>query len=214
MNKLAIFFTVYNRFEYLQRSIELFKLQSNKNFDLFIVNNSGQNIDELIDIESQIINANNKYKHFTRFVAVKEVLDRGYEIIAFVDDDIIIPANYVEECYRQYDPRYVKSFWAFEIREDYWKRTKLTGTKDGHYCGGGGLLAPAELFRVPQLYDCPEEYWIIDDLWMSHVILAYTDYKIRIFSVRAKVIEDSKATWRKVKQLKSEFAAKYILPYR
>jgi len=213
MNKLAVFFTVYNRFEQLERSLNEFKLQSRKDFDLYIVNNSDQKIDDLVDIPCEIINLHNKYKHFGRYFAVKQVIDRGYEIIAFLDDDIMIHPKYINDCYFYFQPQYVKSFWAFEIFDDYWKRKKLSGQRNGHYCGGGGLLAPIDLFRVPQLYECPEEYWILDDLWMSHVILAHTDYKIRIFPTKAKLLDDHKATYKKIKPLKSEFTKEYILPY-
>ena len=214
MNKLAVFFTVYNRFENLERSINLFKMQTDKRFDLFIVNNSNRNIDSLVDIDCEIIDMKNKYKHYGRYLAVREILDRGYEMIAFLDDDIIISSKYISDCYRNFEPQYVKSFWAFEIATDYWVRKKLRGSTNGHYCGGGGLLAPVDLFQVPQLYECPEEYWILDDLWMSHVILAYTDYKIRFFPTPAKLLDDHKATYKKIKPLKSEFTKQYILPYK
>ena len=214
MNKLAVFFTVYDRFENLERSINLFKMQTDKRFDLFIVNNSNRNIEDLVDIDCEIIDMGNKYNIYGRFFAVREVLDRGYEIIAFMDDDAVFGAKYISDCYRYFEPQYVKSFWAFEIATDYWIRKRLRGSTNGHYCGAGGLLAPADLFRVPQLYQCPKEYWIMDDIWMSHVVLAHTDYKIRFFPTPVNFIDDHKATYKKIKPLKSEMAKKYILPYK
>jgi hypothetical protein len=214
MNRLAVFFTVYDRFENLQRSINLFKMQSNKNFDLFIVNNSKRDIEGLVDMECEIINMHNKYNIYGRFFAVRDVLDRGYEMIAFMDDDVMFSAKYIQDCYKHYEPQYVKSFWAFEIANDYWVRKRLIGSNNGHYCGAGGLLAPAGLFMVPELYQCPEEYWIMDDIWMSHVVLAHTNYKIRVFATPVKFLDDAKATYKKIKPLKSEMAKKYILPYK
>jgi len=189
-------------------------MQSRQDFDLFIVNNSDRDVEDLIDMPCEIINMGNKYKHYGRFFAARDVLDRGYEIIAFLDDDIKITPKHIAEAYLHYDPRYVKSFWAFEIFNDYWKRKKLSGTRSGHYCGGGGLLAPAELFMVPELYLCPEEYWIMDDIWLSHVILAYTDYEIRMFPAKVQFVDDKKATYIKIRKEKSEMTAKYILPYK
>jgi glycosyltransferase involved in cell wall biosynthesis len=213
MNKLAIFLTLYERFENLDLTIRSLKNQLNKDFDLFIVNNSDRDIEDLVDIDCEIINMRNKYNIYGRFFAVRDVIDRGYEIIAFMDDDIIFPPTYTKLCYAHYEPEYVKSFWSFQIAGDYWTRKKLSGVKNGHYAGAGGLLAPAELFRVPQIYECPEEYWIMDDIWMSHVVLAYTDYKIRYFPLPVRMLDDDKATYKKIRQQKSDMAKKYLIPF-
>jgi hypothetical protein len=213
MNKLAVFLTVYDRFENLSETIRMFHNQLNKEFDLFIVNNSDRDIEDLVNIECEIINMRNEYNIYGRFFAARDVLDRGYEMIAFIDDDIVIPATYTKLCHMHFDPQYVKSFWAFEVASDYWDRKKLSGSKNGHYAGAGGLLAPAEFFKVPQLYKCPKEYWIMDDIWMSHVILAYTDYKIRYLPIPVRFLDDYKATYKKIRQQKSDMAQKYIIPF-
>jgi len=213
MNKLAVFLTIYDRFENLAQTIRMFHNQLNKDFDLFIVNNSDKDVRGLINIECEIINMHNKYNIYGRFFAVRDVLDRGYEMIAFLDDDIVIPPTYTKLCYMHFEPQYVKSFWAFELATDYWVRKKLTGTRNGHYAGAGGLLAPAEFFREPELYECPPAYWIMDDIWMSHVVLAHTDYKIRFLPIPVRFLDDDKATYKKIRQQKSDMARKYILPY-
>ena len=99
------------------------------------------------------------------------------------------------------------------MSNDYWNRKRVTGTDEGNYAGCGGLLAPASLFHLERIYYAPPKYWIIDDLWLTHCIHAYTDYKILPFNVPIKFIEDNKATYRKIKDLKSEFAKEYVLPY-
>jgi glycosyltransferase involved in cell wall biosynthesis len=213
MSKLAVFLTVYDRFENLKQTLRSFHNQLNKDFDLFIVNNSDRKIDDLVNIECEIINMHNEFNIYGRFFAVQKVLDRGYEMIAFLDDDMIIPPTYTKLCHMNFEPQYVKSFWAFEIATDYWVRKKLSGTRNGHYAGAGGLLAPAEFFRVPELYECPPDYWIMDDIWMSHVVLAYTDYKIRFLPIPVKMLDDDKATYKKIRQKKSDMAKTYLIPF-
>ena len=217
MPKLAVFFTVYDRFENFYRSMTAFKNQINKDFDLYIINNSPKSIDDMVEelgVDCKVIDLHNAYNIYGRFFAAKAVLHKGYEVIAFMDDDIIFPPDYTLRCVQQYDPRYVKSFWAFQRADDYWVRKKLQRNDNGHYAGAGGLLAPADFFRIKQLYECPEEYWIMDDIWMSHVILAHTKYKIRIFSIPVVFMDDKKATYRKIRDKKSEMAKKYLVPYR
>ena len=217
MHKLAVFLTIYDRFENFHRTMSAFNNQINKDFDLYVINNSPHSIDDMVKevgVKCRVIDLHNVYNIYGRFFAVKAVLNKGYEVVAFMDDDIIFPPDYTLQCMRQYDPRYVKSFWAFQIADDYWTRKKLHRDQDGHYAGAGGLLAPIDLFRVPQLYECPEEYWIMDDIWLSHVVLAYTKYKIRIFSVPIVFQDDNKATYKKIRDKKSEMAKKYLVPYR
>jgi hypothetical protein len=212
MSRLAVFLTIYDRLDRLSETIDNLKNQYNQDYDLYIVNNSGQDIS--VDIPCTIINQNNQWKMYGRFFAVRDVLkNREHEIIAFMDDDIVIPRNYIDYCYRQFDPSSVKSFWAFRIFGDYWERKKLYDREIGQYAGAGGLLAPAGLFSIKELYECPEEYWIIDDLWMSHVIAKYSSYTIRTFNVSVKMLDDKKATYKSIRQLKSDFTREFILPY-
>jgi len=210
MEPLAVFLTVYNRLEYLDDQLEQLKNQNNKNFNLYIVNNSDTDLD--VPQAEHVFNMRNEKSIYGRFFAIQEV-HKNHEIILNVDDDEIFPQVLTEYAYRQYSTEAIKSFWAFRISGDYWTRRKLSGSELGHYAGAGGLLAPSEFFTVPELYQAPEEYWIIDDLWMSHCVHAYTDYVIKPFNVPVKFIEDKKATYRSIKQLKSDFTREYILPY-
>jgi glycosyltransferase involved in cell wall biosynthesis len=210
MERLAVFITVYNRLEYLHNQLEQLAAQNNKKFTLYIVNNSDADID--VPQAEHVFNMRNEKSIYGRFFAIQEVHKR-HEIILNLDDDEILPMVLTNHAYRQYSSEAIKSFWAFQLADDYWTRRRLRGTEIGHYAGAGGLLAPSELFALPELYQAPKEYWIIDDLWLSHCIHAYTDYEIRSFNVPIKFIEDNKATYRSIKQLKSDFTKEYILPY-
>jgi len=213
MSKLAVYLTVYKRLENLPKTLESLQNQVNKDYDLFIINNSAQEINSLVKNKGEIINMKNEYKMYGRFLAVRDNLHRGHEKIAFLDDDISIPTTYIRRCHRHYDPQYIKSIWAFTITTDYWNRKKIRGQTNGHYAGTGGLLAPAELFKTKELYQCPPEYWIMDDIWMSHVIQANTNYKIRNFPLPFQFINDEKATYKSLIKQKSEMAKNYLIPY-
>jgi glycosyltransferase involved in cell wall biosynthesis len=210
MERLAVFLTIYNRLEYLDKQLEQLKNQDNKNFTLYVVNNTPEKID--IPQAERVFDMHNKRKMYGRFFAIQEVHNQ-HEIILNLDDDEILPRMLTDYAYRQYSSEAIKSFWAFSVAGDYWTRRRLRGAEIGHYAGTGGLLAPSEFFSLPQLYEAPEEYWIIDDLWLSHCVHKYTDYAIKPFNVPIKFIEDKKATYRSIKQLKSDFTKEYILPY-
>ena len=211
-SRLALFVTVYDRPENLRKTLDCLNNQTRHDFDLFIVNNASFDVESLIDEECTIVDMGNKYRHFGRYFAAQQYA-KNYDIVMFLDDDIMVDPHYIEEAYKQFDNECVKSFWSFKLNTDYWDRVRLTGDMEGHYCGAGGLLAPAELFAIQELYDCPEEYWIMDDIWLSHVILAHTNYRIKNFKILFRFLDDNKATYKKIRQQKSDMAKKYLIPY-
>jgi glycosyltransferase involved in cell wall biosynthesis len=210
MERLAVFITIYNRLNNLDAQLEQLANQNNNKFTLYVVNNSDKKIK--IPEAEHVFDMHNKKSIYGRFFAIRDVRQH-HEIILNLDDDEIFPAVMVDYAYRQYSSSAIKSFWSFEIAGDYWTRRRLRGDQVGHYAGAGGLLAPSEFFSLPELYQAPKRYWIIDDLWLSHCVHKYTDYVIRPFNVPIKFIEDNKATYRSIKQLKSDFTKEYILPY-
>ena len=214
MNKLAVILTVYDRLEYLDRQIAELAAQQNINFDLYVCNNSDRDISFP---GARIYNYRNQYKMYGRFYLIRDhIVPAGYEMVLLLDDDEVFPPSLIEECYRQFDPTSVKSFWGFQTYKDYWMRARLRGNRKGDYAGTGGLLSPIELWYVPEIYEAPEEYWIIDDLWLSHCILKYTNYSIMGLNVGMSFYPDEgkKATYLSIRPLKSAFHREYIIPYR
>jgi hypothetical protein len=68
------------------------------------------------------------------------------------------------------------------------------------------------LFLNDDFFDCPEEYWIVDDLWLSFYILTFTNLKIQELKTDIKFILDRKATFMTLGNLKQEFSDKFIIP--
>ena len=206
--------TVYNRLEYLDRQISELGAQHNQDFDLYICNNSDQDISFP---GAHIYNYRNRHKMYSRFHLIREhIANADYEMVLLLDDDEAFPPSLIDDCYRQFDDSVVKSFWAFQTYRDYWIRDRVRGNLKGDYAGTGGLLSPIGLWRIPEVYEAPEEYWIIDDLWLSYCILRYTDYSIMGLNVPITFYPDEgkKATYLSIKPLKSAFHKEYIIPYR
>jgi len=214
VSRLAVVLTLYDRLEYLDRQILELSAQNNQDFDLYICNNSDQDISFP---GARIYNYSNKYKMYGRFYLIRDHIATGdYDMVLLVDDDEIFPPTLIDQCYEQFDENVVKSFWGFQTYRDYWIRDRLRGDRKGDYAGTGGLLSPIALWRIPEVYEAPEEYWIIDDLWLSYCILKHTDYLIMGLNVPITFYPDEskKATYLSIKPLKSEFHREYIIPYR
>jgi glycosyltransferase involved in cell wall biosynthesis len=209
----------YIRFENLNTTLSCINNQTNKDFDFYIIDNSGQN-EKLLkyldkfkgNLSISIHNYANDFKQFARFLLAKDLAEDGYEKIIFIDDDEIIPNTFIEECHSQYDESCVKSFWAHRVNSKYKRKIKVEKEEVGNYAGTGGLICSAKLFLNEDFFDCPEEYWIIDDLWLSYYVLKFTDYKIKELRTDIKFIKDRKATFLTLGDLKQKFSEEFILP--
>jgi glycosyltransferase involved in cell wall biosynthesis len=219
MSKTALIMCTYIRFENLNTTLACINNQTDKDFDFYIVDNSGQN-EKLLkyldkfkgNLNISVHNYANDFKQFARFLLAKDLAEDGYEKIIFIDDDEIIPNTFIEECHSQYDESCVKSFWAHRVNSRYKRKIKVEKEELGNYAGTGGLICSAKLFLKKDFFDCPEEYWIIDDLWLSYYVLKFTDYKIKELKTDIKFIKDRKATFLTLGDLKQKFSEEFILP--
>lgn len=217
---LAVILSTYQRLENLKKTYKDLTKQTNKNFDLYICDNSSNDPHLLnttkknsknFDYNVFIKEYNNKYSIFGRFFLANELAQQKYKMIVFIDDDQIIPESFIDDCYNQYEDDIVKSFYAHFIEGDYWKKQEINSYEEANYAGGGGLLCNAEIFLDDQFFKCPEQYYILDDLWLSYYILKMTDFKIKKLNTPIKFIVDDKATAKGLKAMKREFSDKYII---
>jgi hypothetical protein len=205
----------------MPKLLQKIQLQHNKDFDFYIVNNAIDQDFKLtgyfkkyggnLGVNVFIKNYENKYKQFARFYLARELAEQGYEKIIFVDDDEVLPNSFIEDCHSQYDEKYVKSFYAHSFDKDYWKKVRLNPKEIGNYAGTGGLVCSSKIFLDDKLFECPEKYHIIDDLWFSHYILKFTDYKITLLDTQIQFIKDDKATFVNLIDLKRSFSASHIV---
>lgn len=220
-SKTALIMCTYIRLSTMPRLLKKIQEQTNKDFDFYVSNNAENKDNKLIGsfkkygsdlgVNVFIKNYNNVYKQFSRFYLAKELAQQGYDKIIFVDDDEILPKSFIQDCYYQYEDGYVKSFYAHKFDSDYWKKIRLKENELGNYAGTGGLICSSKLFLDENFFTCPEEYYIIDDLWLSYYILNFTEYKITLLKTEINFIYDDKGTFKTLRELKKEFSDTYIL---
>lgn len=219
MSNTALIMCTYIRFENLKTTLGCIERQTNKDFDFYVVDNSGKH-EKLLGYLKKfgngmnigVHNYNNEFKQFSRFLLARDLAEQGYEKIIFIDDDEIIPDTFIQECHDQYEEDSIKSFWAHMVEERYNKKIKLEKNEIGNYAGTGGLICSSKLFLNEDFFDCPEEYWIIDDLWLSYYVLSFTSYKIKELKTNIQFIKDMKATFMTLGNLKQKFSNEFIIP--
>jgi len=220
-SKTAVIFLTYRRLEYFRRTAECLISQTNKDFDFYISNNSNDNdrLTKLItkflgteEINIYVKDYYNEFKPFSRFIMAQDLALEGYEKIIFIDDDEIFSPQFIQDCYDQYEEDSVKTFWGHKIEKVYKRKVKLEGNELGNYAGPGGLVCSSKVFLGEELFQCPEQYWIVDDLWLSYYLLKFTDYNIKTLKTKIDFIKDAKATFLTLGNLKQEFSNEFILP--
>lgn len=219
-SKTALIMCTYRRFKNLSETYKDLSVQTNKDFDFYICDNSGahphllkitKKYEQRINFNLFIKEYRNQYSIFGRFHLARDLAKEGYEKIIIIDDDQKIPEDFIQDCHNQYDKNTVKSFYAHVITGDYWKKEMLSPNEEGNYVGGGGLLCSSSIFLDDKFFDCPEEYWILDDLWLSYYIGTFTNYKMKKLNTRISFIKDGLATAKTLKEEKRRFSDKYIL---
>ena len=219
-SKTAVIMCTYLRYKNLPKTYNSLNGQSNLDFDFYISDNSNDDphILNTTNKLSHHMNYNifikqykNKYSIFSRFMLAKDLAKEGYEKIIFIDDDQKIPLSFVQDCYDQYEDKVIKSFYAHDIIDDYWKKQPLKGSASGNYAGGGGLMCNSELFLHKDFFTCPEEYYILDDLWISYFGKQVAGYDIKLLKTDIRFIHDDYATAKSLVEEKQKFADKYIL---
>lgn len=220
-SKTALILCTYIRLTNMPKLLQKLHVQTNKTFDLYISNNSQNNDNKLIgyfkkygvdlNINVFIKNYENKYKQFSRFYMARDLAKEGYEKIIFIDDDEVLPSSFMQDCYDQYNENEIKSFYAHSFKEDYWAKVRLKPGEFGNYAGTGGLMCSAKIFLDERIFECPEEYHIIDDLWFSYFILKFTNYKITLLDTDIQFIKDDKATFVNLIDIKRKFSTAYII---
>ena len=207
-SKTALILCTYIRLENFSKTAKCLISQKNKDFDLYICNNS-DNEPKLLGLVKKYLpetgmnifikNYYNEFKPFARFIMAQDLANEGYEKIIFIDDDELFSENFIQDCYDQYEEDAVKTFWAHKIEKVYHRKVKLEGNELGNYAGPGGLVCSAKVF-------------LGDELWLSYYLLKFTNYKIKTLDTKIHFLKDTKATFLTLKNLKQEFADEFLIP--
>jgi hypothetical protein len=171
----------WQRLERLPESLEMLSKQTNNNFSLYISNSNLEEIsrvEELVTPFKQNLSINlthdsNELYSFRRLFIGKDLAEKGFEVILFLDDDVIIPENYVDQLLNHFEPNSYKSAYAWKFLENgknyYRNRVRIDNANSKvHYCGTAVSIIDAKIFLENGLFAVDSEVHKIEDLWMSY----------------------------------------------
>lgn len=220
MADTALILTIYDRKDIFLATLKCLSRQTTREYDLHICDNSDWGLEFLetkfaewatrLKVNVHIVDMGNDYSIWGRHVLARDIADK-YENIVFIDDDELFDPKFMQTAIESAEHGVLKSFWAWECQEDYWVRNRLRKTRQGNYAGVGGFVAKSEFWSLPEMQNPPEKFWIIDDLWCSYVALK-NGYKIKNLEVAISFTNQKNSTYKKIRELKSEFYREKIYP--
>jgi len=205
-DRTPIVMCTWQRLEKLKNTLDNLERQTNKSFLFCIWNNNSEYVEPINKLirhssYSYPINVHHSEKNvggFGRFYYAKDLAEQGYTKVIFIDDDQTFGPNLIETFLKEYEPKTIKSRWSWHLKTRYWDRIKVepNSTVTPHYCGTNGMMCDIEVFKDENLFKCPEQYWFIEDLWLSYFARIVYDFKLKASSVVMECKEDSKDQYR------------------
>jgi alpha-N-acetylglucosamine transferase len=158
-----------------------------------------------MDIE--VTHDGNNYSCFRRFMIAREYAEMGYDIVLFLDDDITIPRNYVDEFVKAFEPETYHSNYAWTFQDsgqDYYKkRTRIFHNDEPiKYLGAGVSMLDPKIFLDDRLFDVLDNRYDIDDLWMSYFADHVLGWKLKFVHIPDVIIGggDSAALYSRLRR--------------
>ncbi|GAA2171696.1 hypothetical protein GCM10009846_06510 [Agrococcus versicolor] len=154
--------------------------------DLYVWNNRRDRHDDVVAIATaaarsgslrsiSIVRSPVNLSSVARFyVARRLVLDGATGPFVVVDDDLRLPDDLARVALEAYAPRSAAGFWAWTVDGPYWARTRAEVGDRVDHLGPAGMVADLEILRDRAFFDdLPVDDWSMDDVWLSHWMLAH-----------------------------------------
>lgn len=191
----ALIVLTYKRVSVFEKLAKMIEAQTNKSYDLFVYD-SGPHFKSIEIISNRIFKETSYSLLHTdinegcwrRHELARELAQKGYKRVLFLDDDIIIPDNYIDLALQQYEPQSYKSWWAWDLNGGYHYEKDRTRIFDietpANYCGAGVSIVDASIFLDDEYFNIPiEETKWIDDVWLSFYSKKMLGWKVSYLDI-------------------------------
>lgn len=222
---LPVIMCVWKRIGGFENTVKQLNSQTFKNFKLFVWNNNPSLSDKFLDI---LKTANFEYEFhesleniggFARFVYAKKIRRNPglMNYCVFIDDDQEFGPELLATFLAEAEPNTIRSQWGWEFTKlQYYgndaRRQRLPG-ESIHYAGTGGMVVDMRVFDSEGLFDCPEPYWFVEDLWLSFYANHVLGFKLLKSAAVMKNGDDIHSLYRVVKDVKTPMLIDLVTNY-
>jgi glycosyltransferase involved in cell wall biosynthesis len=210
---IPIIMCTWRRLDGFRQIVHQLNSQNFKKFKLFVWNN---NIELSMQFENELKEADFQYEihhseknigGFGRFYYASKIRRKpGFiDFCIFIDDDQTFGDNLVETLFSEKRPYTISSQWGWRFNGTnyYTNRVNVDPGGEIHYAGTGGMISDMRVFEDDYLFNCPEEFWFVEDLWLSYYATHVHGYKLLKSSAKMKNGDDDHSLYKIVKDLKT-----------
>lgn len=131
-----------------------------------------------------------------RFHAARELADH-HPFVVFIDDDQVFDEHALRTLLHEARPGKIAAQYAFQLEcpHSYWQRRIPNPGDWVQYAGTGGMITDTAIFRDSRLFDCPERFSFVEDLWLSYFAEHELGWSLVRSAARFAQVEDGRNQW-------------------
>jgi len=142
-----------------------------------------------------------------RFHAARELAAR-HPYVVFIDDDQVFDEHALRILLDEAAPRKIAAQYAFQLQcpHSYWQRRLPTPGDWVQYAGTGGMILDTAIFADARVFECPERFAFVEDVWLSYVADHELGWTMVRSAARFAQVDDGRNQWTAMATgFKSEF---------
>jgi len=169
----------WRRPEYFPRTLRCLEAQRGVRVELHVWNNNPDIAGELEALAAlaacsvlsiRLHHSSENVGGFGRFHLARELAPR-HPYVVFIDDDQLFGAHTIATLRREARPRSATGWWAYRFLfpPHYWLRVPVRKGRRAQYLGTCGMICDTSVFADDRLFECPDRFRFVEDVWLSYV---------------------------------------------
>jgi len=202
----------WRRPEYFSQTLRLLEKQHDVRIELHVWNNNPA-IRDALEADARQSSVAVTFRHsdqniggYGRFFLARELAAR-HPYVVFIDDDQLFGPSTIATLVSEARPRSASGWWAyrFPLPPSYWLRVPARRGRRAQYLGTCGMIIDTSIFEDPRVFECPERFWFVEDLWLSYVADHLHRWRLTRSRARFWFIPDTKNQFAGLVSDKGEF---------
>lgn len=209
---IPVVMCTWHRPDNLQDTIQTLQNQVGVTVRLYIWNNNPEIASEVdaaitaANLTVEAIHSDTNVGGFGRFYYARQLADK-YKYIVFIDDDQTLHENALSTLWSEAEPKKMSGWWAYNFFTpwSYWLRIRAKKGGSAAYIGTCGMITDSSIFQDERLFECPKDYWFIEDLWLSYFAQHIYHWRLQRSQACFRFIPDARNQVSGLVSKKSQF---------
>lgn len=202
----------WRRPEYFPRTLRALQAQTGVAVELHVWNNNPGIVDELeraaagSSLPVRFHHHHENIGGFGRFHLARDLAD-DHPHVVFIDDDQLFGPGTLATLWSEARPRSASGWWAYRFLfpPHYWLRLPVRRGHRAQYLGTCGMIIDTAIFRDERVFECPDRFRFVEDVWLSYVAQHLNGWALRRSRASFRFIPDTRNQFTGLIRDKYEF---------